>query len=288
MSAWRQAEATAGVLIYDNDLPTDFDSFGDGHRPWHGYLSFDSIHEVHPGSADVIERCHSRVDCVRGPKSPCNELIVVGVRAIHMGKDGRNDIRGKSWHEIYGSGSVPWETLCSMPIIPDTKNWTWVLERPCEECGFDASSFAATEVPGLIRQNAHLWPDVLARPDVRQRPNDSTWSPLEYAAHVRDVFRLFRYRLSLMMEQDDPLFPNWNQDETAVAERYNEQDPATVAAELAIAAQELAVAFEAVGPDQWRRPGRRSDGVNFTIESYAKYLIHDPRHHLHDVGVSSR
>ena len=27
-----------------------------------------------------------------------------------------------------------------MPIVPDDKDWTWVLERPCPECGFDASA----------------------------------------------------------------------------------------------------------------------------------------------------
>jgi DinB superfamily len=173
-----------------------------------------------------------------------------------------------------------------MPIVPDTKNWTWVIDKPCDECGFDASTFAATDVPARIRRNAAAWPAVLAGKNVRERPNDSTWSPLEYSAHVRDVLRLFRYRLALMMENDDPLFPNWDQDATAVSERYNEQDPAVVSAEIGVAAEELAIAFEAVGPDDWQRPGRRSDGVQFTVERYAKYLIHDPEHHLHDVGGS--
>ena len=36
-----------------------------------------------------------------------------------------------------------------------------------------------------------------------------------------------------MLSQDDPLYPNWDQDETAVADRYAEQDPADVAAALA-------------------------------------------------------
>ena len=27
-----------------------------------------------------------------------------------------------------------------MPIVPDDKDWTWVLERPCPECGFDAAT----------------------------------------------------------------------------------------------------------------------------------------------------
>ncbi|MET0797746.1 MAG: DinB family protein, partial [Rhodococcus sp. (in: high G+C Gram-positive bacteria)] len=27
-----------------------------------------------------------------------------------------------------------------MPIEPDTKNWTWVLDSACPDCGFDSSS----------------------------------------------------------------------------------------------------------------------------------------------------
>jgi len=170
-----------------------------------------------------------------------------------------------------------------MPISPDTKNWTWVLERPCADCGFDASRFDATDVPRLLRENTESWPAVLERVDVRVRPDDATWSALEYAAHVRDVHRIFVYRLGLMLEQNDPLFPNWDQDETAEKENYNAQDPMIVSVELATAAEALATAFEAVPGDQWARPGRRSDGASFTVETFAKYFLHDPVHHLHDV-----
>jgi hypothetical protein len=38
-----------------------------------------------------------------------------------------------------------------------------------------------------------------------------------------------------------------------------------------------------VAEEQWLRTGTRSDGARFTVESFARYLIHDPVHHLHDV-----
>jgi hypothetical protein len=170
-----------------------------------------------------------------------------------------------------------------MPITPDTKNWTWVVEKPCPECGFDASTFDATDVAALVRANAVAWPAVLERADVRVRPDDATWSALEYAAHTRDIFRLYDYRLHLMLDEHDPLYPNWDQDETAVAEKYNEQDPAVVSAELLDAAERIAVSFAAVSGDHWQRPGRRSDGVVFTVETFAMYFMHDPIHHLWDV-----
>ena len=170
-----------------------------------------------------------------------------------------------------------------MPIIPDTKNWTWVLERPCPECGFDASSFTEYDVAGIVRANASSWRTILADMDVAERPDANTWSPLEYGAHVRDVFRIFRTRLALMLDEDDPISPNWDQDETALSERYNEQDPATVTRELVAAGDELANAFEAVPNTAWGRHGRRSDGAQFTIATFAVYLAHDPIHHLWDV-----
>ncbi len=170
-----------------------------------------------------------------------------------------------------------------MAIVPDSKDWTWVLRRPCPECGLDTRSFAVAELPEMIRLNAAAWPGVLGVPDAARRPRPDTWSPLEYGCHVRDVFRLYDYRLGLMLTDDDPLFPNWDQDETAVADRYGSQDPASVARELGAAADALASRFAGVRDDQWARPGRRSDGAAFTVETFGRYFIHDPVHHLYDV-----
>ena len=170
-----------------------------------------------------------------------------------------------------------------MPITPDTKNWTWVLDRPCNECGFHADRVTLATAPSLIRENAREWPAVLARADAADRPNEHTWSPLEYGAHVRDVHRLFTERVRLMLEQDAPTFPDFSGDAKAVADRYREQDPARVAAELQEAAEELARAYEAVRSEDADRTGHRGDGVDFTITTLAQYSVHDPVHHLWDV-----
>ena len=139
-------------------------------------------------------------------------------------------------------------------------------------------------VPELVLANAASWQRLLTGPgDLSTRPVPGTWSPVEYGCHVRDVFRLFDRRLALMLGTDDPLFPNWDQDETAVADRYAEQDPAEVAVALTGAAQAIATSFAAVDGEAWQRPGRRSDGARFTVETFARYFVHDPVHHLYDV-----
>jgi len=163
-----------------------------------------------------------------------------------------------------------------------------VLGRPCPECGLDTQSFSREEIPVMIRANAAAWRAPLAAPGAAHRPKPDRWSALEYGCHVRDVFRLYDYRLGLMLTEDDPLYPNWDQDETAVADDYASQNPDVVADELALSAEALAASFAALTGERWLRPGRRSDGASFTVETFARYLMHDPIHHLHDVtGVQT-
>ncbi|WP_420368437.1 DinB family protein [Curtobacterium sp. L1-20] len=170
-----------------------------------------------------------------------------------------------------------------MAIEPETKSWTWVIDSACPECGYDGSSVGIWDVPDVIAANTAAWPEVLERDDVRDRPDDHTWSPLEYGAHVRDVHRKMTERLALMLAEDAPTFPNWDQDATAVQERYGEQDPSVVARELDVAAGRAARAFAAVTDDQLDRTGLRSDGSAFTVATLATYYAHDPVHHLWDV-----
>jgi DinB superfamily len=173
-----------------------------------------------------------------------------------------------------------------MTIEPDTKDWTWVLRRPCPECGLDTQSFPREDVGRMTRANAAAWHRLLtstSTSDLSSRPAPGRWSALEYACHVRDVLRLYDQRLTLMLTEDSPLFPNWDQDTTAVADRYGDQDPAVVDSELTAAAGTIAAQFDHLTPDQWQRTGHRSDGANFTVESFARYFVHDPVHHLYDV-----
>jgi len=55
-----------------------------------------------------------------------------------------------------------------------------------------------------------------------------------------------------------------------------------VALELDAAADDLTDLYETVAGDQWDRPGTRSDGSLFTIESFGRYFLHDLVHHIVD------
>lgn len=171
-------------------------------------------------------------------------------------------------------------------IPPDTKDWTWVLGAQCAECGLVASDVTIEQIGPLVRAGLPRWAVALMSPDARERPDATTWSTLEYAAHVRDVFRIFGQRLELMLREDAPTFENWDQDAAAVEADYPSLDPVRVAVELDEAGRAVAERFDAVLPSQVGRTGLRSNGSFFTVITLGQYFVHDVVHHLHDVGAA--
>ena len=167
---------------------------------------------------------------------------------------------------------------------PDTKDWTWTLTRRCDQCGLSAGEID----PGQFAERAFVaaeeWVQILrSSPAVSARRQPDVWSPLEYGAHVRDVYRLFDARLAQMLSEDTPTFASWDQDEAAIAEQCSEQDPEVVADELEAAAQRFVARIQSLTPDQYARRGFRSDGAEFTVLTFLQYFLHDVIHHLWDV-----
>lgn len=173
-----------------------------------------------------------------------------------------------------------------LPEAPpaDTKDWTWVLERPCADCGFDPAAVPTSSYAAAIEDDAARWAEVLADPLAGRRPAPGVWSPLEYACHVRDVHRVMAGRVRLMLAGDDPVFANWDQDATALEERYDLADAALVTRELATSAADAAGLYRSVAGADWARPGRRSNGSRFTVETLGRYHLHDLAHHRWDVA----
>jgi hypothetical protein len=184
------------------------------------------------------------------------------------------------------SSAVPYTAIEPVLPVPETKDWTWVLDKPCGFCGFDSRDLATADLAATIAGLAAQWRQVLTRENVSERPEPGTWSALEYACHVRDVLSVFAERAELILTDDDARFADWDGDATALANRYWEQDPATVADELAVRCRHLAAVYATAPEHAWVRRGRRSNGSLFTFESLGRYLLHDVVHHLADVTTS--
>jgi hypothetical protein len=168
--------------------------------------------------------------------------------------------------------------MAAEPVEPDTKDWTWVLDRPCPECRFDRAAVDHTEDAGRIRGDATDWVRRLGQAGAERRRQPTVWSTLEYRCHIRDVHRIFNHRVRLMLTEDEPQFPSWDQDETTIADDYASQDPTTVATELFDAATIVAESYANVPANAWTRRGLRSNGSEFTIATISIYHLHDIVH----------
>jgi len=165
----------------------------------------------------------------------------------------------------------------------------------CEECGFAYESLAPADIPAALRSFARRYRAPLTRflPGedgdalVRRRPAPSTWSALEYAAHVRDVFASYTGWIARTLAEDRPVLDGPDPDEAASLRRYNEDDRVAVVDALAANAEGLAATVEAVPDDGWGRVGLRRDEERSVLFA-SRRAVHEGSHHLLDIGRGLR
>jgi S-DNA-T family DNA segregation ATPase FtsK/SpoIIIE len=156
----------------------------------------------------------------------------------------------------------------------------------CDECGFIYATVSAVGLPGRLEAAGPRFVATLATiRDPRRRPAPSVWSPLEYTCHVRDVLRVQSERVALALRADNPEFVPMGREERVTADAYNTQDPQTVLAELAEAANNLARVFDALSPSQWTRTGIYNWPTvqSRTILWLGRHTVHELEHHLLDL-----
>jgi hypothetical protein len=161
------------------------------------------------------------------------------------------------------------------------------LEDMCPQCPF-SYTLGRTEIVPRLRADARAFLDEFGRVEaktVRTRPEPDVWSPLEYACHLRDVLRVQAERVLLAQHEDEPAFAPMRRDERAVEDRYNEQDLATVATELAQAADAFASLLDGLDEAGWMRTGiyNYPQPTVRTVEWIAIHTDHELVHHRGDI-----
>jgi len=169
-----------------------------------------------------------------------------------------------------------------------------VVDR-CAECGFEPTSLDPANAAESIRAFGRKWQAPLTRflpgedgaAITRTRPSPTTWSPLEYGAHVRDVFALFARRVADIVTHDRPTLDVIDHDRAVADGRYNELAPNDVATDVAANAEALATTLEKLDASDWSRTGTR-DGEERSVLDIARRAVHEASHHLLDAGRGLR
>jgi hypothetical protein len=174
--------------------------------------------------------------------------------------------------------------------VQPEQDWLRVVaQQRCETCGLAASAVDKGDLPAQMRLEAVAWARLLRRTDVealRRRPRPEVWSALEYGAHVRDVVAVFTERIGRVLTEPQPTFGWWDHDAAVIAERYNEDRPDDVASSIEANADSLAAVLSGVPTTDWSRMGTRRDGETLTVAAFARFALHEVRHHRYDAEAS--
>jgi hypothetical protein len=185
-----------------------------------------------------------------------------------------------------------------MPELSERRFGQTAGVPPCPECQFDYDSEDEASIPDRVRTLGKRYHAPLSRflpgedgPAIlRAHPVEGAWSALEYACHVRDVLRVMRERVAQGLAEEVPTYTPMGREERVIDDRYNEQDPAEVAAAIQANGEELAAAFADLSPDQWARTGiyNYPEPTERDMVWIGQHTIHEAHHHLLDIGRTMR
>jgi hypothetical protein len=159
----------------------------------------------------------------------------------------------------------------------------------CPECGLGYDTISPHDAIVAIRSYPRRYREVLGDLDdparvemVRRRPDPTTWSALEYTAHVRDILGYMAEVFLRILREDNPKIDFVDPDHRASADHYNEQDPEVVLEGLQTNAERAAAALEQATPDDWTRKATFPWGERDLL-AMARNAVHEGYHHLRDV-----
>jgi len=161
------------------------------------------------------------------------------------------------------------------PASQATANAAEYVRRLLELLG-DRDPFAVQEelVPALRAEVAGLSRDELTRPEMPGK-----WSVLEVVRHLSDSEIVTGYRIRLILAEDSPAIPGYDQDAWARNLRYREADLEASLRELeALRAGNLAL-LRTLDEEEWARSGRHSErGEESVRQLFRLVAAHDLVH----------
>jgi hypothetical protein len=174
------------------------------------------------------------------------------------------------------------------------EGWQWhrIQTEACPQCGDNPAALPVESLGPLAVERAAAWRDFLEHADdayVRHIPEPGVFSPLQYAAHVRDILRVYTERIVLGLEQDAPTVPIF-QPPQEVWEEYNRSDVNELAADIEARARRLEEVGANMDQAAWSRIVVNDRGVygvyTFTLAGLARNAVHEAHHHLLDAKGS--
>lgn len=132
-----------------------------------------------------------------------------------------------------------------------------------------------TELVSWAEQTVRgLDPATLRRPEAPGK-----WSVLEVVHHLADTELVYGYRVRMVLTQDTPPLPGYDQDLWAQTFRYRDAPLTDVLAQLGVLRGANLRLFQSLEPAQWKRAGLHSERGLESVEHIVRMIgAHDLVH----------
>ena len=157
----------------------------------------------------------------------------------------------------------------------------------CGECGLEYDSISPRDAVQALRSyprryRAAIGPFIDDEDVLRRRPDQTTWSALEYSAHVADVLEAMTPQLVEIAQKDNPSVVDPIEPDSRAAERrYNDMDPREVLDWLERSATGAADTVEGLSANDVSRKATYPYGQRELID-VVRNMVHEGYHHLRD------
>ena len=160
----------------------------------------------------------------------------------------------------------------------------------CAQCGFSWDATPA-EATSEVERAAALYSALLDRlgaEGLRQRPDESVWSPIEHVGHVRDVTAFYSDRIEQIVTIDRPRLDAAGFAAMVEARRAVSEDSRAVLAELQDDLLRTSALLARLTLGDWQRVGIGSEGDERTVLDLVRRLAHELCHHRSDLETTGR
>lgn len=159
-------------------------------------------------------------------------------------------------------------------------------DHVCAQCGTSYPALSTDEACGIIAAispRARAAALAVPEPLRRQRPRPGTWSVLEYACHLRDVYASSTIRLHRVRTEHSPVLEPMLNDLRARRFRYNSLGLDAVLSELDGTAEGFLDEVGRLSGADWSRTATRLAGEQRTALWLVRHAAHEGIHHLGDI-----
>lgn len=110
-------------------------------------------------------------------------------------------------------------------------------------------------------------------------PGGEAWSAFQTLCHMRDAVLVYAIRFRWMVFDDDPLLPNYDENNWVAAANDTPADAMEIVEEVAASRRDLVRVLSRLPESAWERTGRHELAGSVCLDHYVRHqLAHEEQH----------